>query len=142
MSQKKSPTPQRKETSLTKVQGQVLSYSSPFPPPEILEKYNAIHPGLAERTITLIEQQSKHRQELENIVVKSGSRDSKWGIICAFITSVLGIVGGVICVLKGHDGAGGTITSICLTSLVGTFVYGTSSRRKEREEKAKNMLPQ
>jgi uncharacterized membrane protein len=71
----------KKGVSLAKVKGQVLSYSSPFPPPEILEKYNAIYPGLTERTITMIEQQSKHRQELENIVIKSGSRDSKWGII-------------------------------------------------------------
>jgi hypothetical protein len=36
----------------------------------------------------------------------------------------------------GHDWAGGTIATGSLASVVGVFIYGTKSRKQERERKA------
>jgi hypothetical protein len=38
-----------------------------------------------------------------------------------------------------HDVAGASIVGLGLTGLVGTFIYGTQSQRKERIEKTRIM---
>jgi uncharacterized membrane protein len=114
-------------------------FRGPIPPPEILEKYNNIVPGSADRIIKSVENQSQHRQVLEKIVIKSGSRDSLLGIILGFIIGICGLTGGIFCVLKGHDWAGSIIAGADLAVLVGVFIYGTNSRREERIKKSTEM---
>ena len=41
-----------------------------------------------------------------------------------------------------HDWAGATISTVSLVSLVGVFIYGTVTRRNEREEKVRAMTGQ
>lgn len=38
---------------------------SPWPPPDIIERYETISPGSAERLIRLVEQEAEHRRALE-----------------------------------------------------------------------------
>nr|DAR22085.1 MAG TPA: putative membrane protein [Caudoviricetes sp.] len=45
-------------------------FSGPIPPPEILSGYEQIHPGFADRIISMAEKQSAHRQGLEKIRVE------------------------------------------------------------------------
>jgi hypothetical protein len=46
------------------------SYSSPLPPPEIIEGYEKVLRGSADRILTLTEKQSEHRRELEKLNLK------------------------------------------------------------------------
>jgi len=46
---------QQRQSMMMKA-AQAYSFSGPLPPPEILEKYNQVVPGLAERIITMAEQ--------------------------------------------------------------------------------------
>lgn len=67
-------------------------------------------------------------------------RHRSWGgIIVGGILSAMCVVGGIWLVYLGHDGAGATIATAAVAALAGVFVYGTSSKRKERAEKTRVM---
>ncbi len=69
------------------------------------------------------------------MMIKSGSTDSKSGLIFAFIIAIFGIGGGIFLAMKGHDTAGMALFGGTLVSLVGVFIYGSRQRRLERESK-------
>jgi hypothetical protein len=54
-----------------------------------------------------------------------------------FLIGLFTVGCGTAAVLCGHDVAGATIATTGVASLVGVFVYGTVTRRQEREKKAK-----
>jgi uncharacterized membrane protein len=112
-------------------------YSGPLPPPNALERYNAIIPNGAERIMVMAEEQSKHRRALETKALNTDSRNSLLGVIFAFILGLTTIATGGIVVLKGQPWPGTIIGSAGLVGLVSAFIYGTRERRKERESKAK-----
>ncbi|HLA26326.1 MAG TPA: DUF2335 domain-containing protein [Syntrophales bacterium] len=115
----------------------VTAFQGPLPPPELMEKYNQMVPGAAERIIVLFESQVQHRQSLEKAVIQSDVRDSRLGLYLGFFVSVVAIIGGVICVLSGYTTTGGIIAAIPVPVLAGVFVYGSSNRRLEREARRK-----
>lgn len=110
-------------------------HMGPLPSPETLEMYNKIDPSFAERIVSMAEKQSSHRQELERIAVISGSRDSLLGLIFGFVIGVATILAGVWLGLEGHIIPSSVIGTGGVAGLVAVFVYGTRSRRKERESK-------
>ncbi len=76
---------QRIEKRFTAV---ATSFSGPLPPPNILEGYEKIIPGAADRIITMAEKQSNHRQSLENIIIRSNTRNESIGMWLAFILTI------------------------------------------------------
>ena len=110
-------------------------HSGPLPAPQILLQYNQIVPGAADRIIAMAEQQARHRQNLEQIVVKSGTRDSLVGLIFGLVIGLATEAGAVLCILNGHQSGGVTLGISGLAGLVGVFVYGSRQRRQEREMK-------
>lgn len=115
------------------------NFSGPLPHPQILEHYNAILPGAAERILKMAEDQSEHRRKLESEVIFSGINNSKKGLLFGFIIGITGLIGSVIISLFGQAILGGVIGISTLTALVGVFVYGTSQQKAEREKKRENM---
>lgn len=59
------------------------------------------------------------------------------GLVFGFVIGMTGIIAGIIIISIGQVIAGSVISGVTLASLVGTFVYGSQGRKKEREEKAK-----
>lgn len=116
------------------------SFSGPLPPPEILEKYNQVVPGLAERILSMAEQQSTHRQQLERTVVESNAFVQKLGPFFGFVIAMTAVVGGIILIEKGRDGYGLAAIITALASLTGVFMYGKSKQRKELETKAADFV--
>lgn len=114
---------------------QISRHQGPLPSPDVLEHYDNILPGAAERIVSMAEDQAKHRQNLEYITVKAGSRDSLLGLIFGFIIGMSTIVGGVYCIMKGQPTEGTILSGAGLAALVGVFVYGSSQRKAEREAK-------
>ncbi len=109
----------------------------PLPAPSDLKAYEDIYPGLANRIVTMAEEQSAHRRYLEAKVITSDVRRSWGGLIAALVVAVIGLGGSFIVITMGHDWAGATIAGGTLTSLVGAFLYGSWSKKSERLEKAK-----
>ena len=107
------------------------SFSGPIPPPEMLRQYDEIQPGLAERIISMAEQQSAHRRILEKRVVSSNELRALIGQVMAFVIALFGIGSGVY--LAMHDKPTEGLTAILgtLVGIVGVFVYGKMAQRKE-----------
>jgi len=119
------------------LQVQMQHSSGPLPSPDVLAHYDQIVPGAAERIIALLEKQVEHRQELERIVIKSDTSDSKLGLVLGACVSCFAIVGGVLCAIYGYTTTGIIIAGIPVPTLAAVFVYGSRQRKNEREQRFK-----
>lgn len=122
--------------ALTRVQME-QHFTGPLPPPEFLAGYDEIVPGTAEKIINRFIEQGSHRMELEKLVVKGSNKRANWGLVAGFVVAMTTIVGAIYAMSLGYDVAGAAVVIASLASLVGTFLYGTKSRRDERVEKSK-----
>ena len=115
--------------------GTQYSYSGPLPHPEILEHYDRIVPGGAERIFAQFESQALHRQRIESRVIRSNSFVQIFGAISALILGLAAIGGGLYLVHEGKsiEGFGAFFTG--LSALVGVYVYGKQSQKDERKSK-------
>lgn len=113
------------------------TFSGPLPPPEILIRYNDAVPDGAERIIALAERQAAHRMALESRVVDADIKRSYWGLGAGFLIALAGLAASFFMVDRGNAVAGVVVGALDLGSIVATFVYGTVSRRSERQQRAK-----
>jgi uncharacterized membrane protein len=125
---------QRRGSNLTVQQS--VQFSGPMPPPSLLEKYEAILPGAAERMMKMAENQSQHRHQIETKVIEGDIRNSRWGLRFAFVLCCAFLAAGFILVREGHDLGGSIMSGTGLVSIVGTFIYGSRSKATELARKA------
>ncbi len=114
---------------------QVSAYSGPLPPPEMLQKYNEIEPGLVNRIVAMAEAQAHHRQTLEAKVISDRGINERRGALYGFVIALVVVIGSLGLLAAGMkiEGLTGLITTIA--ALAGVFVYGRRSQRKENEQK-------
>lgn len=124
---------------LATIEAKSTSFSGPLPPPSILQKYESILPGSAERIFRMAEGQATHRQSLESTVVKGDSKRANNGLVAGAIIAILFLAGAIFLIYNGHDWAGATLGTANIVGLVGVFIYGTKSRRSERSQKQQEM---
>lgn len=106
------------------------SFSGPIPHPELLQGYESVKQGFAERIVSMAEEQQKHRFECENKMVAGTVSESKRGQWMAFIVAMLFLGAAVVLGLYGHDWLGGVIGGGTLVALVTVFVTGRHSKDK------------
>src|SRR3990170_4198279 len=111
------------------------SFSGPLPPPEVLEHYERIAPGTAERLLAMAESQSQHRQGLEKAVVEGNLRHESLGQVFAFIIALAAVSGSLALLWAGRSVEGLTGMLGTLATLAGVFVYGRWSKQRELAEK-------
>ena len=116
-------------TSLAKIES---SFKGPLPPPQVLDHYDKIVPGSAEKIISMWEQQVKHRQELEKKVITSDIRQSYFGAILGFVIAIATICAGTFLAYNGRPTEGLAAIISALVGLVGVYAWGSYQRRKER----------
>lgn len=126
---------QHNQTGVVVRQSSVQTFSGPLPPPEILRKFDEIVPGAAERIIKMAEEQFSHRKELEKKVIESDIARSKWGQMLGFLIAIVGLAASALVAIYGNAIAGSVLGVGTLASLVGVFMYGATTRSKERMEK-------
>lgn len=114
-----------------------------LPDPEVLARYNSVVPDGAERLFRLLEQQVAHRlqvetdaAELNRYVVRTDAARANLGLAAGFVIAIAFLFCGVYLIMHGHDAAGTTIATVDLVALVGVFIYGSTTRKAERLEKA------
>lgn len=115
------------------------SFQGPLPPPDMLEQYNAIVPDAAERILAMAEKNGEHRRTLEAFAVKAEHTRSMGGLIVGGVVALAIVVGAVIVTLDGHPEVGVLMVGIDIAGIVGSLVYGTESRRRERQKRAEIM---
>lgn len=74
-----SKPPRESQRSESQRQLVAAQWSGPLPPPQALERFNAIIPNGAERIIGMVEREQAHRLELEAIGLHATVRDTKRG---------------------------------------------------------------
>jgi uncharacterized membrane protein len=110
-------------------------YAGPLPHPTMLEKFEQILPGSADRILKQAEAQTQHRILMESKVVSADIIKSYMGISFGFMLGLSGIGGGIYLATLGFDVFGPILSSGSLVTLVGAFIYGTRSRKQEREKR-------
>ncbi len=85
-----NPAQNTRQTSIMVSQ----SFAGPLPHPSILQKYEEICPGAANRIIKVFEGQVKHRQGIEGKVIGSNVLNERLGIIAAFVITITMILVG------------------------------------------------
>jgi uncharacterized membrane protein len=110
--------------------------------PQLLEQYERLVPGSAQRLLARFEKQSDHRMLLERKVIESDARRADWGVGAGLLVVLVGFGLGYHLIMAGHDLAGTAFGVTSLVSLVGTFIYGTNTRKEERIKRAKLMTGQ
>jgi uncharacterized membrane protein len=106
-----------------------INGSGTIPSPEILERYNSIIPGLAERIVAHAENQSLHRTALERKLLISNIRKSYLGLVLGFLIGSLGVGGGIWLTFSGFNVIGIVFSSASLVSLVMSFIYGSQNKK-------------
>ncbi|MGK7344338.1 MAG: DUF2335 domain-containing protein [Candidatus Nitrospinota bacterium M3_3B_026] len=96
-------------------------FSGPLPHPEVLQNYENVLPGLAERIVAMAEaeQKSRHTEETEALrgQLKYASRGQWFG----FGISMAGLVVSGVVIFAGYPW-GAVISLTALTNLAGIFV--------------------
>lgn len=108
-------------------------FSGPIPPPHLLDQYNQIVPGAAERILSMAERQSAHRLELEKQVIASDIKKSERGQVFGLVVATVGLVLAFTLGMTGHQVAAGIIGGADIVSLAAIFVYGRRQKQIERQ---------
>jgi uncharacterized membrane protein len=112
---------------MAKAQTQPLS-GSVLPPPEILEYYEKIRPGFADRIVAAFESQGEHRRSLENRTLVAQVELARRGQLFGFILGLTALTGGTLAAVLGAQWAGGFIGGSGVVGLVSVFVLGQRAR--------------
>lgn len=106
-------------------------HEGPLPPPEQLAKYDEAVPGLAERIVTMAEDEGRHRRDLEQRDVRIRARGESLGLIAAVLIclAVNGLAAYALTLGASAEAVAMIVAEIA--GLAGVFVLG----RKQAERK-------
>lgn len=127
----------KKETVLLREEVKAViqsEFSGPIPPPDIIEKYEHILPGSADRIIAMAEKQSIHRQNMERTMVESEARDSLLGIVFAFMLGIGCIIAAIVVVVLVPKNSGAVAGAVMGATGIGSITSGfiRSTRTKSK----------
>lgn len=130
-------SPTRGTANLQITRTEASAFSGPIPPPDLLAKYAEIIPNGADRILTMAERQSVHRQYIEKWAVIGGTILSYFGVLCALIIALATLYFGAGLIRDGHVISGSIFAGSGLLGVVTAFIYGTRSRKQERQQRDK-----
>jgi len=109
-------------------------WQGPLPPPGLLKSYNEIIPNGAERILTEMQRQAKHRMELESRVIPEQQRQSRRGQVYGLVVALSFLVASFILIAMGFGLFGTIMGSVDLVALVTVFVIGRQQIDQEYHE--------
>lgn len=86
--------------------------------------------------MAMAEKQQDHRMSLETIAITEQLTQSKRGQTFGLLIGLTAIVGGIVCILLGHEWSGAFLGGGGLTGLVSVFVIGKKKQAKSLDDKA------
>ena len=106
-------------------------YQGPIPPPNLLDLYESVHRGLADRIVVMAEKEQSHRQEMEQKDINAGIMfagkeflEARIGQFCALTIGLFAIGAGAYCATHGAPWPGALIGSSGVGGLVSVFIIG------------------
>lgn len=118
---------------------QVMSaeyYEGIIPHPRLMKEWDEVVPGSAKSIFTRFEEQSKHRIQIEEQMVRANNFKQYIGPVFAFIIAMTTIVGGIFVAIKIPTIAGtlvgGILTMSGLGAVITPFLYN-ELKKKDKE---------
>lgn len=112
--------------------------ASILPPPDEIERYEAICHGTLKTLLSTYEKQTDHRIEMESAVVNNDIRNSRYGQVFAFIIAMTAIVGGIVMICLDKNTQGLVSIIAALVALLGVFlgsrIVGAKKLSKKSEK--------
>ena len=106
-----------------------------LPPPEVLQEYERIIPGITKLLLEIGDKQMRLKHDIEKRAMNINSLKSFAGLIFGFLIGIFGMGGGFYLTFKGYNVIGIIFTSSTLVTLVMTFIYGSQSKRNGLQKK-------
>ena len=105
-------------------QFQQSTFSGPMPPPSVLEGYELLVPGAAERILKMAESDAKHQQEIEFAALRVMESEGKRGQHYGFIIGLAALGTSIIALHMGSAAVAGIIGGTTVVGLVSVFIIG------------------
>ena len=115
---------ENKDSSKMAVVTTQLLRASILPDAEEFAKYDSVCPGAADRILQMAEKQTEHRQRMENKDIDALNRDSRLGLIFAFVFAMATLVTAVLLIFYGHEVTGTILSGAGLATVVQAFIKG------------------
>ena len=112
------------------------SWEGPLPSPTVLQQYDEIIPGSAERISRMWEARTKDRIQSEKSAVEAGNKRAYLGLAGGFIISLIMIAIGAYAAIWVNPWLGVAVIGAQNALFASLFIYVTNARRRERERKA------
>lgn len=106
------------------VSREVRVSSGPLPPPEALQKYDAILPGAAERIFRMAEKEQEHAHGMTRTVTRDITAYTKRGQICGVIVALIAFATTAWLGYMGHATASAVVGGGAVAGLVSVFITG------------------
>ena len=116
-----------------------VTYQAPLPPPAMVEHFERIMPGAADRLFRMAEEQAEHRHGLENRKLDSDISNEKKGQYFAFVIALVAIIGSFALIWNGISTVGVTLFITTFAGLVSVFIVGRLRQESERRQKRRDM---
>ena len=100
------------------------SFEGPMPTPAILEGYERLVPGAAERILAMAESDTKHQHAIEFSALRAAEGEVKRGQIFAFIIGLAALLASMFALYMGSSVVAGIIGGTTVVGLVSVFVVG------------------
>lgn len=128
----KRPSASAVKNSVNKLTAHVTKheFSGPIPHPEILNGYNEIVPGAAERILILAEEDAKHQREIERDALNFAAEEIKRGQWFGLTIGVLAFVASILALALGSEKAAIALGGTTVVGLVTVFVVGRVKQPK------------
>lgn len=112
-------------------------YSGPIPPPAMMEAYKRVDESMPRDIVEMSKDNLRHIHHIEKVEVYTESITSILGVLCGFGIGLFVVYEGAQVAISGHPVTGTLLAGGGLSTLVGTFIYGTRSLKRIAKEQEK-----
>lgn len=123
---------QQENRQLAHVQAE---FSGPVPHPSILQGYENIVPGAAERILSMAEQDAAHQRGIESRVLAESAAEVKRGQIFGLLIGLSAFATCIVAIFLGSEKTAMVIGGSTVVGLVTVFVTGRVMENKSNKSK-------
>ena len=109
-----------------------VQHQGPIPSPVVLQQYEDIIPGAAERILQMAEQDATHQHDMHRKALDAQRREVRRGQILGFGIGIAALGSCLAALFLGHPTTAGIIGGTTVVGLVTVFVKGHGQAPQEK----------